>query len=196
MRSSRPGLRCRGTRRLTHARDRLRAFDTIAPLDPPPSFTGTLREYQREGLGWLAFLREFGFGGCLADDMGLGKTVVVLALLDARRQARETAGRAPRPSLVVVPRSVLFNWQQEAARFAPRLRVLDFSGAGRTRPRASHRGERPRPGHLRHAPARRRGTWRRRIRLRHPRRGADDQEREHGSGEGRAPAARDNIAWP
>ena len=58
------------------------------------SFTGTLREYQREGLGWLAFLREFGFGGCLADDMGLGKTVVVLALLDARRQAWEDEGRA------------------------------------------------------------------------------------------------------
>lgn len=114
------------------ARTRLRAFESIAPLDPPDSFTGTLRDYQRDGLGWLQFLREFGFGGCLADDMGLGKTVVVLALLDARRQAREKSGRKPQPSLVVVPRSVLFNWQQEAARFAPRLRVLDFSGADRS----------------------------------------------------------------
>jgi superfamily II DNA or RNA helicase len=116
----------------TAARDRLRAFEAISPLDPPASFTGTLREYQREGLGWLMFLREFGFGGCLADDMGLGKTVVVLALLDARREARALEGERPVPSLVVVPRSVLFNWQQEAARFAPRLRVLDFSGTGRT----------------------------------------------------------------
>ena len=73
--------------RAAAARDRLRAFDAITPLDPPPSFAGELREYQREALGWLLFLREFGFGGCLADDMGLGKTVVVLALLEARRQA-------------------------------------------------------------------------------------------------------------
>ncbi len=115
----------------TAARDRLRAFDRITPVDPPPSFTGQLRPYQRDALGWTAFLREFRFGGCLADDMGLGKTVVVLALLDARRVAREADGQEPRPSLVVVPRSVLFNWQQEAARFAPRLRVLDFSGSNR-----------------------------------------------------------------
>ncbi len=114
------------------ARERLRAFDRIEPMDPPASFTGTLRAYQREGLGWLGFLRELGFGGCLADDMGLGKTVIVLALLDARRSEREQQGRPPKPSLVVVPRSVLFNWQQEASRFAPHLRVLDFSGAGRT----------------------------------------------------------------
>ena len=113
------------------ARDRLRAFDTITPLDPPPTFQGILRPYQRDALGWLTFLREFGFGGCLADDMGLGKTVVVLALLDARRQASEDEGRRRQPSLVVVPRSVLFNWQQEAARFAPQLKVLDFSGADR-----------------------------------------------------------------
>lgn len=118
-------------RRAAAARDRLRTFDTISPADPPPTFEGTLRPYQREGLGWLVFLREFGFGGCLADDMGLGKTVVVLALLDGRRHQRQTAGQTPQPSLVVVPRSVLFNWQQEAARFAPQLKVLDFSGADR-----------------------------------------------------------------
>ncbi|MBS1819526.1 MAG: DEAD/DEAH box helicase [Acidobacteria bacterium] len=112
-------------------RERLRAVTTIAPLDPPATFTGTLRKYQREALGWMRFLRDFDFGGCLADDMGLGKTVVVLALLDARRAERERDGLPQQPSLVVVPRSVLFNWQQEAARFAPKLRVLDFSGAGR-----------------------------------------------------------------
>ncbi len=113
------------------ARDRLRRVDTIAPERPPASFRGELRSYQQEALGWLAFLRRSGFGGCLADDMGLGKTVVVLALLEARRHARDEEGRAPHPSLVVVPRSVLYNWQQEAARFAPGLRVLDFSGADR-----------------------------------------------------------------
>src|SRR4029077_7437040 len=65
------------------------------------------------------------FGGCLADDMGLGKTVMVLALLDARRKE----GR--RPSLAVVPRSLIFNWQDEAARFAPSLKVLDHTGPAR-----------------------------------------------------------------
>ena len=61
------------------------------------------------------FLREFGFGGCLADDMGLGKTVQVLALLESRRRASSDGTTpAPRPSLVVVPRSLVFNWKQEA----------------------------------------------------------------------------------
>jgi SNF2 family DNA or RNA helicase len=87
-----------------------------------------LREYQREGLGWLLFLRRFGFGGCLADDMGLGKTIQVLALLQTIR-AGERASHPP--SLVVVPRSIVFNWQEEAARFTPELRVLDYTGTGR-----------------------------------------------------------------
>jgi SNF2 family DNA or RNA helicase len=100
----------------------------LTPLDAARSFTGTLRDYQRDALGWFAFLRRFGFGGCLADDMGLGKTVMVLAWLDRLRARREAAG----PSLVVVPRSVLFNWIQETARFAPELRVLDFSGVDRS----------------------------------------------------------------
>ncbi len=107
------------------ARDALSAFDHIQPADPSPAFTGTLRPYQREGLGWLHFLRAFGFGGCLADDMGLGKTIQVLALLDARRA--EGHG----PSLVVVPRSLVFNWRAEAARFAPELRVTDWSSGAR-----------------------------------------------------------------
>ena len=110
------------------ARAELHAFDQIRPADPGPEFAGTLREYQREGLGWLDFLRRFGLGGCLADDMGLGKTVQVLALLDALRETRDE----PRhPSMVVVPRSLVFNWIREAARFTPKLRVLDFTGPAR-----------------------------------------------------------------
>ncbi|MEO6446161.1 MAG: DEAD/DEAH box helicase [Gemmatimonadaceae bacterium] len=109
------------------AREQLLHFDGIAAQDAPPGFTGTLRPYQREGLGWLHFLRQFGFGGCLADDMGLGKTVQVLALLESRRA--EQAG----PSLVVVPRSLVFNWEQEAARFTPNIRVLVHGGAERRR---------------------------------------------------------------
>ncbi len=75
------------------ARERLRGFAGVAPAAAPPEFRGELRGYQRAGLGWLHFLREFGFGGCLADDMGLGKTVQVLALLESRRAAR-ASGRA------------------------------------------------------------------------------------------------------
>lgn len=122
-------------------REQLRRFDGVNAVDAPPQFTGELRPYQREGLGWLRFLREFRFGGCLADDMGLGKTVQVLAKLEARRQEKiDEANRdkhekvqkpLPRPSLVVVPRSLVFNWKQEAARFTPELRVLDHTGAER-----------------------------------------------------------------
>ena len=109
-----------------HVRSELRTFGGVVAADPPPSFRGTLREYQREALGWFEFLRRFGFGGCLADDMGLGKTVMVLALLDGCRHAR---GSGPCvPSLVVVPKSLVFNWMDEAARFAPELTVLDFTG--------------------------------------------------------------------
>jgi superfamily II DNA or RNA helicase len=125
------------------AREELHNFEGIAPADPPGGFSGKLRGYQRDGLGWLYFLQQFGFGGCLADDMGLGKTVQVLALLEARRAARTQKHARkngtlvkPGPSLVVVPRSLVFNWVQEAARFTPKLRVLDHTGIGRLPPGA------------------------------------------------------------
>ena len=110
------------------ARAALHRFERVTAADPGTAFVGTLREYQREGLGWLDFLREFGLGGCLADDMGLGKTVQVLAMLDARRTMPD---RASRVSMVVVPRSLIFNWLREAERFAPKLRMLDFTGTNR-----------------------------------------------------------------
>jgi superfamily II DNA or RNA helicase len=113
------------------ARRRLRGFGGVEPAQAPPGFRGELRGYQQAGLGWLHFLRDFGFGGCLADDMGLGKTVQVLALLESRRALREGEGLPP--SLVVVPRSLVFNWIAEAAHFTPRLRVLDHTGIGRDR---------------------------------------------------------------
>ncbi|HVD91630.1 MAG TPA: DEAD/DEAH box helicase [Vicinamibacterales bacterium] len=114
--------------RFARTRDELASFQGITALDPASSFAGQLRDYQRDALGWFAFLKRFGFGGCLADDMGLGKTVMVLAWLDRLRAMKQ----ARAPSLVVVPRSVVFNWKEEAARFAPKLRVLDFSGASRS----------------------------------------------------------------
>jgi len=112
-------------------RDRLRTFKGVLPQTEPSSFQGTLRVYQREGLGWFHFLREFHFGGCLADDMGLGKTIQVLALLEEFRLRRQPDDPI-RPALVVVPRSLVHNWVEEANRFTPHLKVLDYSGLGRS----------------------------------------------------------------
>jgi SNF2 family DNA or RNA helicase len=82
----------------------------------------------------MHFLRRFRFGGCLANDMGVGKTAQVQALPEARRELR-AAGEVERPSLVVVPKSLIFNWSQEAARFTPQLHVLDHTGIGRNQNR-------------------------------------------------------------
>jgi hypothetical protein len=123
--ASMPEARCDET--FQRVRQELRAFDHIESVDAPEGFGGTLRPYQRDGLGWLHFLQRFGFGGCLADDMGLGKTVQVLALLEHRRRAKSG------PALVVVPRSLVFNWKAEANRFTPEMRVLDHTGITRTR---------------------------------------------------------------
>jgi len=112
-------------------REQLLRFEGIRPAEQPASFSGQLRDYQCEGLGWMEFLRRLSFGGCLADDMGVGKTAQVLALLETRRELRLT-GELKQPSLVVVPRSLVFNWQEEAARFTPKLRVLDYTGAERS----------------------------------------------------------------
>ncbi|MDA1013473.1 MAG: SNF2-related protein [Planctomycetota bacterium] len=106
-------------------------FNGIKPGKEPRGFQGELREYQRDGLGWFGFLRDFEFGGCLADDMGLGKTVQVLAMLQARRTRRLKKDEKRLPSIVVVPKSLIFNWMEEAERFAPRLRVLNYTGLDR-----------------------------------------------------------------
>ena len=93
--------------------------DAVAPVDPPPWFTATLRPYQQRGLAWLSFLDRLGLGACLADDMGLGKTVQLLALEALTRDGTGAGG----PTLVVCPVSMLGTWQREAARFAPKLRA-------------------------------------------------------------------------
>jgi superfamily II DNA or RNA helicase len=108
-------------------RESLHKFEGVKSVEAPAGFHGELRPYQCEGLGWLDYLQKFDFGGILADDMGLGKTIQVLALLQRRRSRRQ----AKAPSLAVVPRSLVFNWIQEAAKFTPRLRVLDYTGPNR-----------------------------------------------------------------
>ncbi|MBM4010221.1 MAG: helicase SNF2 [Planctomycetes bacterium] len=113
-------------------REQLAAGEQPEAEPEPAGFQGTLRHYQREGLGWLVFLEKLGLGGCLADDMGLGKTIQVLALLARRRAEAEAAGIPHRPALVIVPRSLVFNWIDEARRFTPGLRIANHTGTGRT----------------------------------------------------------------
>ena len=115
-------------RAFAQLRKKLQSFASIKPKKEPRGFGGTLREYQREGLGWLNFLREFNLGGILADDMGLGKTVQVLALVRSHRTPSKTSGL---PSLVVAPRSLVYNWIEEAARFTPKLAVVEYRGPDR-----------------------------------------------------------------
>ncbi|QBS38654.1 helicase SNF2 [Thermaerobacter sp. FW80] len=113
-----------GFRRLSRLLDGFRGIPEV-PL--PQTLQAQLRPYQIRGYHWLAFLRDHGLHGVLADDMGLGKTVQVLALLLAEKEA----GRATAPSLAVVPTSLVFNWVDEARRFAPSLRVLPLTGPRR-----------------------------------------------------------------
>ena len=108
-------------------RERLKSFDGIVEQPLPQGFSGELRPYQKAGYEWLHFLREYGFGGILADDMGLGKTVQALVFLQSLKERGELA----RPALLVVPKSLLVNWQREAERFTPDLRVLQFMGQTR-----------------------------------------------------------------
>ena len=102
---------------------------SIQPVDPPESFQATLRPYQERGLAWLHFLAALGIGACLADDMGLGKTVQLLALEAVQRQERPGAG----PTLLVCPMSLIGNWEAEAAKFAPGLRMHVHHGPERLR---------------------------------------------------------------
>jgi len=128
-----PEARCDET--FARVRQELGQFQGVEAAEQPAGFVGHLRDYQREGLGWMHFLRRFSFGGCLADDMGVGKTAQVLALLEGRRELRSRLKKDETPigpSLVVMPRSLIFNWKLEAERFTPKLRVLDYTGLART----------------------------------------------------------------
>jgi non-specific serine/threonine protein kinase len=109
-------------------RQHLRAFQSIAARPLPAGFQGELRPYQKAGYDWLHFLHEYGFGGCLADDMGTGKSVTTLAFLQSLRE-----GHAQSADLIVLPRSLIFNWQREAQRFTPGLKVNVYADQQRVR---------------------------------------------------------------
>jgi SNF2 family DNA or RNA helicase len=101
----------------------------IPRFEPPDGLTARLRPYQETGYSWLSFLQEYGLGGVFADDMGLGKTVQTLAMI-LRARAKDPSGA---PFLVVAPTSVVPNWADEAARFAPGLTVATVTGTGARR---------------------------------------------------------------
>lgn len=132
---------------LPQRRERLRSFEQIAPQPLPQGFTGELRPYQKHGFDWLHFLRDYKFGGILADDMGLGKTVQVLAYLQSQRELRAAKSQGSSgersdsleersrsaTTLLVVPKSLIVNWQRESEKFTPGLRFLEYMGSFRTK---------------------------------------------------------------
>jgi SNF2 family DNA or RNA helicase len=122
-----PDMQWQGETRLRELLAKLEEFKGIEAISVPDRLQTELRPYQREGLNWLHFLHEYGFGGILADDMGLGKTVQTLAYL-LHLQAKQ---QLQNPVLVIAPTSLLFNWQREAQRFAPDLKVLLLHGPQR-----------------------------------------------------------------
>ncbi|MCE2573012.1 DEAD/DEAH box helicase [Motilimonas eburnea] len=106
---------------------KLADFSGIQEIAPSANLKATLRSYQQEGLNWLNFLYEYGFGGILADDMGLGKTVQALAFL----QHRKDIGQLNKPALVICPTSLVGNWEAEAKKFTPNLTTLKLHGPDR-----------------------------------------------------------------
>ncbi len=103
----------------------LRSPKSIRSAIVPKSFQATLRPYQKDGFTWLNYMNKLHFGACLADDMGLGKTVQVLAFLEKLRNARKNAR-----VLLVVPASLLGNWQRETEKFTPRMPFVILHGGG------------------------------------------------------------------
>ncbi len=113
---------------MTHRLERLFDFKEVDEFPVPDTFTGELRPYQLAGYNWLRFLGEHDFGGCLADDMGLGKTIQALALLQHEKNLSHAS-----TSLLVMPTSLLYNWEMEVKKFTPKLTILNYTGINRNK---------------------------------------------------------------
>lgn len=107
-------------------REKIRSFKEVRAITAPTGLNASLRGYQAQGLSYLNFLSEYGFGGILADEMGLGKTVQTLAFIQHMVESRRRG-----PNLIVVPTSVLPNWEREAEKFVPSLKKLVIYGSRR-----------------------------------------------------------------
>ena len=106
--------------------ERLSDFDEIEDYPISTAFKGELRPYQKAGFNWMNFLRSYKLGGCLADDMGLGKTVQTLALLQSIHEEQDAGS-----SLLVMPTSLIYNWEKESEKFTPKLKILNYTGVKR-----------------------------------------------------------------
>ncbi|KAA6440064.1 serine/threonine protein phosphatase [Dyadobacter flavalbus] len=113
-------------RELWEKKQKLLNFKQIPNVPLPENVNATLRQYQEEGYKWIHFLDEFGWGGCLADDMGLGKTLQMLTFLQQQKNLNPEC-----TNLVVVPTTLIFNWQAEAAKFTPDLKLYVHRGMTR-----------------------------------------------------------------
>ncbi|MDP3532000.1 MAG: DEAD/DEAH box helicase, partial [Alphaproteobacteria bacterium] len=120
-------LRWFGDKKIAELGKKLHSFTGINASILPDNFKAFLRPYQKEGVDWLQFLRAHQLSGILADDMGLGKTVQTLAHLSIEKKE----GRLTKPALVIAPTSLMVNWEAEAQRFTPDLKVLVLHGATR-----------------------------------------------------------------
>jgi SNF2 family DNA or RNA helicase len=105
----------------------LNSFSGIKDYPVPGGFKGELRPYQRAGFNWLRFLNDYRLGGCLADDMGLGKTVQTLTMLQAEKE------NGSGTTLLVMPTSLIYNWEMESNKFTPELKILNYTGTLRNK---------------------------------------------------------------
>jgi len=120
-------VKWKGKKELLRLSKQLKNFEGIKEVTPPKGLTITLRDYQKFGLNWLMFLRDFRFGGILADDMGLGKTIQTLSLLLRLKEGR----KLKKPVLIIVPTSLLGNWKAEIEKFTPTLKYISIYGTDR-----------------------------------------------------------------
>ncbi len=119
----------KGAKELKELSQKLKNFKGIATVEPSRNLQAELRDYQQFGLNWLNFLHEFRFGGILADDMGLGKTVQTLAFL----QVLKEQGKLKKPTLIVMPTSLIGNWKNEIKKFTANLTFLELYGIDRAK---------------------------------------------------------------
>ena len=120
---NRHGLTSQIDPKMVKVYEELKNFNSIEPTVIPESLKDILRDYQRKGADWLAFLRRFHFGGVLADEMGLGKTLQALTIIQ-----QEIESGAKLPNLVVCPTTLVWNWQEEIRKFSPQVKVLVLHG--------------------------------------------------------------------
>ena len=108
-------------------KEKLKAFTKIKKIKQPKGINAKLRDYQMSGVNWLNFLEDFNWGGCLADDMGLGKTIQIITFFKHLKDKR----KSKKANLVVVPTSLIFNWQEELGKFCPSLKYKVRYGTNR-----------------------------------------------------------------